>query len=612
MAENANPIYEPRKFYEQSLKQQYHAQAEAFFDELVKQSEVDGPANANHVKDYKKSLEHLENIQNKASSKKVQRGFIIFAIVLCFIAAVIFCILFHMGWWMPLIGLVFLAGGIALIVYVVKVLNKVITGLNEQIASMQQKSQQLLDLCYQDLEVLNRSYDWNIPCSIMKKTTPILDLDPYFSASRFAYLVQKFGMPESLGDTTSCVGVLSGHIQGNPFVLEKDISEEIIDKAYTGSIVITWTTTYSDKDGTHTQHHSETLTATVYHEAPQYEYATRLIYGNEAAPHLHFSRVPSGQCGDDKSLARFVKKRSKELTKKEKDDLLDDDPKTNFTKMGNDKFDALFGADDRDNEVEFRLLYTPLAQKNILDLLTNPEPFGDDFVQVKDGMLNSISSGHSQTFDYGANPVIFRNYDLKDAKKKFVDYCDTFIRNLYFDLCPIISVPLYQTYKPMEFIYENMPYNLSNYEHEVMANGMDPEFFRPEEADPDLPLILKVSKGNKSGMGDRLTIHCLYFKTTPQVDYVPKLGGDGNIHQVPVHWIQYDLVEKEMGMEVASVGGTQKSYAEKIQSVIRDIVGGRQGHYERGLYCYGFSLDENCPGLSEKIAAAFQDDKAQK
>ena len=44
MAENANPIYEPRKFYEQSLKQQYHAQAEAFFDELVKQSEVDGPA----------------------------------------------------------------------------------------------------------------------------------------------------------------------------------------------------------------------------------------------------------------------------------------------------------------------------------------------------------------------------------------------------------------------------------------------------------------------------------------------------------------------------------------------------------------------------------------
>ena len=31
--------------------------------------------------------------------------------------------------------------------------------------------------------------------------------------------------------------------------------------------------------------------------------------------------------------------------------------------MANNEFDALFNGDDRDNEVEFRLLFTPLAQK---------------------------------------------------------------------------------------------------------------------------------------------------------------------------------------------------------------------------------------------------------
>ena len=59
--------------------------------------------------------------------------------------------------------------------------------------------------------------------------------------------------------------------------------------------------------------------------------------------------------------------------------MTDDDPSTNFTEMGNAKFDALFGAVDRNNEVEFRVLFTPLAQKNMLDLLTDKNHYGDDF-----------------------------------------------------------------------------------------------------------------------------------------------------------------------------------------------------------------------------------------
>lgn len=66
-----------------------------------------------------------------------------------------------------------------------------------------------------------------------------------------------------------------------------------------------------------------------------------------------------------------------------------------FTVMANREFDALFAATDRDHEVQFRLLFTPLAQQEMLKLLRDKtDGYGDDFGFTKRGMVNFVMPDH--------------------------------------------------------------------------------------------------------------------------------------------------------------------------------------------------------------------------
>ena len=194
-------------------------------------------------------------------------------------------------------------------------------------------------------------------------------------------------------------------------------------RIYTGSRVVTWTETVTDSQGhRRTVTQSQTLTASLSKPYPEYNDYTELIYGNEAAPDLSFSRGPSGASNmNEKQIERAVKKGEKKLRKKAQADMTDDDPTTNFTQMANSEFDVLFGAIDRDNEVQFRLLFTPLAQQNMTALVKAKEPFGDDFSFIKRGMLNYISSTHSQSFPFDAHPSQFVGYDIDESKRLFSD-----------------------------------------------------------------------------------------------------------------------------------------------------------------------------------------------
>ena len=63
--------------------------------------------------------------------------------------------------------------------------------------------------------------------------------------------------------------------------------------------------------------------------------------------------------------------------------------------MGNSEFEVLFGATNRNNEVQFRLLFTPLAQKQLLGLMKDKEiAFGDDFNFIKRNKINIIIPDH--------------------------------------------------------------------------------------------------------------------------------------------------------------------------------------------------------------------------
>ena len=588
-------LYKPHMMFEHGLQKQYHEGAEKYFDNLVTKTKTDVELNRLHVKEYKKAAEELATARKKLSG---ERGWMTFFIVFTFLLSIVGFILFILGiraTSTPLIvaGVITFVLGLSCIFGWVH-FHKASKAVEATIAPLKQKADMALQVCYGDMAPLNADFDWNMPSRIMESATPLIDLDEYFSSSTLAYLVDKFNFPIGEKDDTSVLGVISGHIQGNPFVLEKVRNVSVHNKAYTGSITITWTTVEGTGKDRRTVTHTQTLTATTYHPAPFYHDDTRLIYANEAAPHLHFSRSPSNAHKlDEHERRKAVEKGAKELAKKAQKAVANGGT---YMTMGNDEFEVFFGGSDRDNEVEFRLLFTPLAQKNELELLEDPTPFGDDFYMVKDGMINSVASAHSQGFDYNVDPSYFEGYDVDEMRTRFVAYCDAYIKGLYYDLAPLLSIPLYQLHKSTEYIYKDiLPGNYTSYEQEAMANGIEQDAFIPKEADPSLPLILKADKVTRIGATDDVLIKSYSYKTTPMIDYVSKMGNDGRMHTIPVHWIQYDLRTKQTPMVLKQVKSSRKDYREILKNGGFNNLypSGAFAHFERGLITFVDKAKDN-------------------
>ena len=549
-------LYKPREIYTRFLQRQLHDEADKWFDDMVAAAKVDKEGNAKHVEAY-----NAAKLEEEAAAKKAKSGSALATFML--VMGIIFAIV--------LIGIIFL------VLYFTK-FKKMKAERAEILEKAKAKTKAALDVCYADMAALNASFDWNMPCKILEKASTLLELDPLFKTNRMQQLINGFEYKEDDNYLHSVIGSNSGAINGNPFFLERVYECEIRDKTYTGSIVITWTTTHRDSDGhTHTDVHTQTLIATIERPAPFYEKTTRLVYGNDAAPKLEFSRYPSGVSGkSEKEIASYVKSKVKDLEKQEKKAIKKGE---NFTKMGNDEFDALFGATDRNNEVEFRLLFTPLAQTNMINLIKNPEPFGDDFVMVKDKKITSVASRHSQSFDYSANPNRFVGYDVVAMKQAFVGDGDDFTKFVYFYWAPMMSIPLYQMHRSNENLdYGKYPSNFTKHEQETMINGLNESLFRPKNADESLPVMLKAVASTASGKDDIIQVLGTSYVTTPQVELVPKIGGDGHTHMVPVPWTEYTEVQKVSFVAVGEVGST----AQEAKGKMANLPAG-EAYYERGL-----------------------------
>ncbi len=587
MADQA--LYEPRKLYAQQFEKQFHENAAKYFDDLARQAKTDVGGNEVHVKAYEAAKAEVEEAKKKLGGAKRAKGFLIFGFVTMFVAALITLVvgILNVGtmWWMFLITAACLVLGVLGIVYMKTAVNKRVRAASDVVAEKQAKADKALEACKADMASLNGLLDDGMPRDVLEKTTPIIDLDRQFAPERLSYLMNRFGMEEEKDPNTSVVGVVSGQIQGNPFILEKVFTHDFHDKTYQGSITYTYTTTSRDSKGNVVVHtHTDTLFAEIERPAPFYDYETRLIFGSEVAPDLKFSRSPSGMSGaSEKDAAKFVKERVKALDKMEEKAIK---AGKSFTKLGNDEFEAYFGADDRDNEVQYRLLFTALAQRNMLDLIKNPTPYGDDFYMVKDKMLTSVASGHSQNFDYNVDVSYFYDYDFKAARNRFVSYCDSFVRGLFFDLAPILSIPLYQLHRPKEYIYNrDYPCNTTSFEHEIMANRMAAADFRPKDADPSLPLLLKQMTAKAIEGGDEVRVSAMSYQTFPEVEYVTKMGRDGRPHSVPVHWTRYERVTSENNIAVFDSNKNRPAFMHDSLKPLDKYLS-ENYHFERGLVSY--------------------------
>lgn len=136
---------------------------------------------------------------------------------------------------------------------------------------------------------------------------------------------------------------------------------------------------------------------------------------------------------------------------------------------------------------------------------------------------------------------------------------------MYFDLAPVLSIPLYKMQKPREFIYKDVyQRNCTSYETEAAANRFSPSLFAHQ--DTKTQTILKTQFVQKDGLADRVRVNAYSYDAIPRVAYIPVLGGDGYTHNVPVPWTEYIPLSRTSVMEVRPVGGTREDYERRRAS----------------------------------------------
>ena len=562
-------LTEPIKAYDYFLKDAIHEAAINYFDCLAFKNQIDIEGNQFTIKQLNALRKKIEDTKNKINGKKGLKAFLIVLDILFFVGAVIVLVATIMNfiWWLILVIAGLILAGVGFI-FLIKKVSGGIKDVQAQLDKLRNKESELVNEAKTQMQPLNDDFDWNIPAKILTDTIPLIKMDQHFDQNKFYYLKNKYGFPEN-EENISSLFVQSGSILGNPFILERNFVREIRPHVYTGTLTIHWTTVVGSGKDRHVVNHTQTLTAEITKPRPEYFEETWLVYGNEAAPRLSFSRKPCAASSyDDKKLEKYVRDFEKDVDKKTKS--AKGKP---LTVMANTEFEALFNALDRDNDVEYRLLFTPLAQKNMVNLLRSKKPYGDDFYFIKNKQLNYIKSNHMQTADIDGDPERFKGYDYDGSRNYFINYIDKYFAAFYFDLAPLISIPLYQQHIAFEEIFKGtVDPNITSFETEVMANKFDQSEFK--HPDSDTPAILKREFLIKNGeVGDAVRIHAHSYKAIPHTDFVTKMGGDGLPHQVPVTWYEYIPLERVTPMAVQVCETTQKKFKYNIQNQsLRDFL----------------------------------------
>lgn len=318
-------VYEPLALYRDRFKAEHAERTAEFFENLVESSGVDETANTSTVHAIRTLAKQLVTVSSTRSKWKQLRTVVVILIIAAFLGIVLFIL--------PLISpdadlpvqvddlwaavcFAIAASGIAI---TTTKLNPIIRALDENLKSLKARHDAKLKEAWQQLAPLNRLYDWGMIAEIIQKTVPRLALDPYFSHARLHELHRSFDWKDTFNRDKSVLFAQSGEINGNPFVIAETLDFGMVTKTYHGFLPISWQVreTYTDSQGrsqTRMVTRNQTLQASVNKPAPNYTRDKFVIYGNEAAPNLTFSRSPSALSADNDG--RLNKRRMKKTVAK--------------------------------------------------------------------------------------------------------------------------------------------------------------------------------------------------------------------------------------------------------------------------------------------------------
>lgn len=557
-------IYDPLTEYAEVFHDRFKEVAERTFEQLAKEAQV-------NVEENSETCRQLYDTESVIASLKTRIGWwtaLCVVMWLVDVGCVVALMALNQQQCEPWVYGCIIGGFVVVLLLLLLKVHPILKKLKAQRDEMQSTADELKKTAWQQMAPLNKLYDWDVLTRMMSETVPRLEFDPYFTTQRLADLKVTYGWDDSFNAERSVIYSHSGLINGNPFVICRTRKMEMGQKTYYGTKTIHWTTRMRGSDGKmHTVHQSQVLTATVTAPYPEYYEMTRLIYGNTAAPDLIFSRTSSGLASEKGSLSYKMKRRS--LRKKARN--LDD---ADFAMMTNEDFEVAFDTSNRNNNQQFALLFTPLAQESMLKLLEdNKWGYGDDFDFNKHQMINTIIPSHMQKLNLDMNPEQYHHFDFDVAKQDFRDINSRYFKAIYFALAPLLCVPMYQQIRPQQEIYgHDMQRHSAFWEHEALANFWGQERFKHPKCVTNC--ILKTKQYEGHGDESTITVYAYGYRVQQRLTYVSKWGGDGRMHKVPVYWDEYlpvagtGTIRMREDNEAKDDNVTQKQRLEHISSVL--------------------------------------------
>ncbi|UUM25651.1 RDD family protein [Mycoplasmopsis agalactiae] len=409
---------------------------------------------------------------------------------------------------------------------------------------------------------------------ILQKTMPEIKFDKYLMNEWYNSFVSEYGAQKLLSksENTYCKSLLSGTLFTSPFIFVNKRGWRYVDVDYSGSITISWTETYYVNNEAKSRQRSEVLVATVTKPAPEFSDDNYLLFGSNEGTKLSFFRKPTKvNAMNEREIEKFLRKRGEELTKLTEKAIAKN---SSFRVMSNTKFEALFDATNRDNEREYRELFTPLAQKNMTNLLLDKKNgYGDNFKFSKSGNVNLIENTQLEYEDNEIFKEIIEcnSYSYNEIFNKFNQKMALFFKEFYFSIAPLLCIPNYisSIEKPLN---KNNDRTLSYLELEKLAHSTINKSGKNNWTDTEF--VVNISDMHKSDSNfEEFSVQAQGFSTSIETDYVTKMGSDGELHTIPVHWTLYTPEHREFVIQVGKINEFESndSYLDELNEVLNEF-----------------------------------------
>lgn len=571
-------ILDPLDFYLSEARDGHRQNAQALFERHLEDSGLDADDNQRLAEAYDASAAEYKSLKDSKTCR-VLLGCLAGLLIAIGIALIA---VFREGAAYPVVGVLLL---IPSCIWLFGRIIPEFRDLKQRTLEKYEESEKLLLPPKEQLELLDRTFEPGEGLRLFEQTVPDFRFFDYCSAEHQA-LMERCDFSAAADRDSSVTDTLAGNYRGNPYLFTTVLHHTMCDRVYTGSETIYWQEeelqqvrkerSITDSDGSSrtetyyeweyvTVDKEETLKAKVTAPAPCYSRESSLAYGHHAAPDLCFSRRPKHiQKKSEERVRARVARKSHALRSKSEQAVL---AGQQYVMMANEEFEVLFGASDRNNDHQFRVLFTPQAQKNMVALLKDSTLIGDEFFFRKAGRCSIIPCDGRV---FGESPRHYHDYSVQEARKNYLNHQQEYFRSLFGIFSPLLAITGYQEpAPPMPGL--DVAGHFASWEHEAAANHFPLPLLVTDDCRTEA--VLKTKLIGTTEKADIVEVTASAYTAKNRVETFRMLGGDGSYHDVDVDWVEYIPRTKVTAISI-----------EALSDEAQERLGQSGGIRYRGLY----------------------------